>query len=325
MNLSTGPLVDPADAYEIYRVCEERDKPDVPPLGLEHFVARHANPFPGAENEHYLAWIDGRPVGYLWIELPVLDNLDNANIELSVLPAYRRRGAGRALLELARERLRLLGRKNLIGPTMSRHPDGALFAAAMDARPALEEVRSRLDLRTIDRAGHDALLADAWRHAEGYRLILWTGVPPEEIIDDVAYLDGRLNADAPVGDLAWEPENVDAAKIREGELRAARRGRVSYHAGALHGDRLVAWTRIAGDGTDPAHAWQNITLVDPAHRGHRLGMLVKLANLAHVRELRPGLEAIDTFNAASNEHMLRINRALGFRVLDSMTFWQLTV
>ncbi|MFI5895342.1 GNAT family N-acetyltransferase [Actinoplanes sp. NPDC051513] len=325
MNLSTGRLEDPADAYEIYRACEERDKPDVPPLALEGFVARHAHPWPGATLEHYLGFLDGVPVGYVQVELPILDNLDNVNIELSVLPAHRRQGVGRALLDLVLERARALGRKNVIAPVMSRHPDGAQFASAAAAKPALEEVRSRLDLRTVDQARHDALLAGAWQHAEGYRLILWTGVPPEEIIDDVAYLDGRLNADAPTGDLAWEPENVDAAKIREGEQRAALRGRTSYHAGALHGERLVAWTKIAGDATDPAHAWQNITLVDPGHRGHRLGMLVKLANLAHVRELRPGLEVIDTFNAASNEHMLRINRALGFRALDSVTFWQLTV
>ncbi|MFC7273889.1 GNAT family N-acetyltransferase [Paractinoplanes rhizophilus] len=325
MNLSMGRLDDPADAYEIYRVCAERDTPDIPPLSLESFVARLANPFPGADNEHYLAWLDGRAVGYLSIELPLLDNLDNANVDLTVLPSWRRRGAGRALLDLAVRRVRELGRKHVIAPAMSRHPDGALFATAVDAKPALEEVRSRLDLGTVDQARHAVLLADAWEHAAGYRLILWTGVAPDEIIDDVAYLDGRLNADAPTGELAWEPEKVDAAKVREGELRAARRGRSSYHAGALHGDRLVAWTRIAGDATDPAHAWQNITLVDPEHRGHRLGMLVKLANLAHVRELRPGLEAIDTLNAATNEHMLRINRALGFRALDSVTFWQLTV
>ena len=45
---------------------------------------------------------------------------------------------------------------------------------------------------------------------------------------------------------------------------------------------------------------QNITIVDPAHRGHRLGMVVKLENLRHAREHRPQLAAVDTANAASN-------------------------
>jgi hypothetical protein len=54
-------------------------------------------------------------------------------------------------------------------------------------------------------------------------------------------------------------------------------------------------------------------------------MIVKLENLRHVRELRPKLRAVDTFNASSNEHMLAINRTMGFRAVDSWMQWQLTV
>ncbi|MCU7727200.1 GNAT family N-acetyltransferase [Actinoplanes sp. KI2] len=325
MSLLVGPLVAAADAYEIFRASEVHDKPDIPVISRDNFVARLAHPWPGSDHEHYLAYVDGMPVGYVDMELPYLDNLGNVQIQLSVLPGYRRRGVGRALVDMVVERARAAGRKTVIGHVMSRHPDGALFAAAMDAKPGLEEVRSRLDLRTLDQARIDGLYADAWRHATGYRLTQWTGVPPAEIVEDVAYLDSRLNVDAPVGDPSWEPAKADAEKIREGELRAARRGRISYHAGALLGARLVAWTKIAGDLVGEAHAWQNITLVAPEHRGRRLGTLVKIANLAHVRALRPSLQRIDTCNAASNEHMLRINRAMGFRPIDSLTYWQMTL
>jgi GNAT superfamily N-acetyltransferase len=156
-------------------------------------------------------------------------------------------------------------------------------------------------------------------------VVQWQGIPPDEIIDDVAYLEGRLNADAPIGDLPLEPEKVDAELIREGEVWRARRGRVTYHTAALHGDRAVAWTVIAGSVDEPVQAWQNTTLVDPEHRGRRLGTVVKLENLRYIRELRPGLEAIDTFNAASNQHMLRINRAMGFAAVESVMNWQQTV
>jgi hypothetical protein len=115
---------------------------------------------------------------------------------------------------------------------------------------------------------------------------------------------------------------VDADRIRAVEVSRAARGRISYHAGALLGDRLVAWTSVVGHRSQPEHAWQHITLVAPEHRGHRLGLLVKLANLAQVTELRPGLAAIDTFNAPSNEHMLRINQMIGFRPVDSWVHWQ---
>lgn len=325
MSLLVGPLVAPTDAYEIFRACEVHDKPDIPVISRDNFVARLAHPWPGSDHEHYLAYVDGAPVGYVDMELPNLDDLGNVQVQLSVLPAYRRRGVGRALIDMVVARARAAGRTSVIGQVMSRHPDGSLFAAAMDAKPGLEEVRSRLEVRTLDQARLAGLYADAWRHAAGYRLTHWTGVPPAEVIDDVAYLDSRLSIDAPLGDPIWEPARPDAEKIREGERRAARRGRISYHAGALHGSRLVAWTKIAGDVVSEAHAWQNITLVDPEHRGRRLGTLVKIANLGHVRALRPGLERIDTCNAASNEHMLRINRAMGFRPIDSLTYWQMTL
>jgi RimJ/RimL family protein N-acetyltransferase len=78
-------------------------------------------------------------------------------------------------------------------------------------------------------------------------------------------------------------------------------------------------------GSAPWHAWQGITLVDPAHRGHRLGVLIKIENLRYAREQRPGLRAIDTVNAASNEHMLAINRSLGFRPRETWTQWQVTL
>ena len=320
MSLLVGPLVAAADAYEIFRACEVHDKPDIPVISRDNFVARLAHPWPGSDHEHYLAFVDGAPVGYVDMELPYLDNPGSVQVELSVLPGYRRRGVGRALIDMVVERARVAGRKTVVGQVLSRHPDGSLFAAAMDAKPGLEEVRSRLDLSALDETRLGGLYVDAWRHAAGYRLTHWTGAPPAEIIDDVAYLDSRLNAD-----FALEPARVDAEKIREGERRAARRGRVSYHAGALHGSRLVAWTKIAGDLVSEAHAWQNITLVAPEHRGRRLGTLVKIANLAHVRALRPGLERIDTCNAASNEHMLRINRAMGFRPIDSLTYWQMSL
>ncbi|GIE97956.1 GNAT family N-acetyltransferase [Paractinoplanes rishiriensis] len=315
----------PPAAYAIDRACGEHDQPDIPHMSLESFLIALANPWPGQAFERYFGYLDGEPVGHLELGLPLMDNLDNVYVGLNVLPSARRHGVGRALLDLAVERARTLGRRHLQGSTVLRHPDGPAFARVVGAAPGLEETRSRLDVRTVDQARLDAMLADAWQHAGGYRLILWTGVPADEIIDDVAYLDSRFNADAPIGDLALEPEKVDAEKIREAEQRRVQTGRTTYHAGMLHGDRLVAWTTLVGLQAEPAHAWQSITLVDRAHRGHRLGILIKLANLAQIRQLQPGVEVIDTYNAGANEHMLRINVAMGFREVDASIEWQLTL
>jgi GNAT superfamily N-acetyltransferase len=325
MRVTTELLTSPELAYQIVSACSEFDQPDIPVEPIAAFRATLELPWPGHLHERYLGLLDGAPVGFLSLGLSQHDNLANMHVELKVLPSARRHGVGRALHELAVERARAVGRKVLLGSTVERHPDGAAFATALGARLGLEDIRSRLDVRAVDQPLLDGMLAEAWRHAEGYRVVRWQGSPPDEIIDDVAYLEGRLNADAPTGDLPLEPEKIDAERLREGETWRSRRGRVSYHTAALHGDRAVAWTEIVGPVAEPAHAWQNTTIVDPAHRGRRLGTVVKLENLRYVRELRPGLEAIDTFNAASNQHMLRINRAMGFAAVVSVLNWQQTV
>ena len=59
-------------------------------------------------------------------------------------------------------------------------------------------------------------------------------------------------------------------------------------------------------------AFQGDTGVRPDHRGHGLGAWMKAVNHLRLADERPDVEWVQTWNAASNEPMLRINRALGF-------------
>ncbi|MBL7254557.1 GNAT family N-acetyltransferase [Paractinoplanes lichenicola] len=322
MNVSTGPLTSYEIVYDIASVTAHHDCPDIPFSIRENFLKGIDNPPPGTVIERYLGYLDDEPVGYVELDFPQLDNLDIVGVDLLVLPEHRRRGVGRALYDLAVERAAVHNRKHLQASTVDRHPDGKAFAEAIGAKPGLAELRSRLDVTALDDSLLASLRAEAEKHATGYTLRRWQDVPPDDLIDGVAYLEGRLNADAPRGDLTLEPEKMDAARIREDMLTRQKRGRRSYQTAAVTGDRVVAWTWIVAEVDQPAHAWQSTTIVDPEHRGHRLGMLVKLENLAYVREQRPALAAVDTFNAAENAYMLKVNRAMGFRVADSWIEWQ---
>ncbi|MCX4469750.1 GNAT family N-acetyltransferase [Micromonospora sp. NBC_01655] len=339
MGITITP-VDPADqgavdaAYRIRAAADAADVPDFPPPCRRRLEAALRHPMPGCVPVWALAHRDGVPAGYLGLELPQLDNTDNATVELFVDPAHRRHGVGRALHEHCLRVLRGQGRKRVVGMAVSALPDGpgrdgagGAFAAAVGARPALAEVRRRLDAARVDPAALDTLLADARPHAAGYRTVGWQGHAPEEYVAEVAHLDGRLMADAPIGDLEWEPERIDVKRVRGIERALDARGRRRYHHGAVHvaSGRLVAWT-VLDVGPDLSwHAFQQITIVDPAHRGHRLGLLTKVENLRYALGHEPALRAVDTFNAAANGHMIAINERLGFRPVDAWTDWQLTL
>ncbi|GIJ07474.1 GNAT family N-acetyltransferase [Micromonospora andamanensis] len=331
-----GPADEQAieQAYRIGAAYVAADLPDFPPFCRQRFLAMVRHPMPGNAPVNLLAHLDGEPAGHLVLDLPQLDNTENASADLVVHPAYRRRGVGRALVQHGLAVLREHGRKRVSAMSMAHPPGepdrpsvGAAFATAFGAVDALPDVRRRLDTADLDQARLDALLADARGRAGGYEVLHWRGRTPDDLAADVAYLDGRLLADAPMGDLAWEPEQVDADRLRGTELALEARGRRRYHVGVRHQatGRLVAWTLLDVGASADWHSFQQITIVDPEHRGHRLGLLAKIENLRHLLAHEPTVRVIDTFNAGSNDHMIAINEQLGFRVVDRWSNWQLTI
>jgi RimJ/RimL family protein N-acetyltransferase len=238
---------------------------------------------------------------------------------------------GRALHTPLVARARARGRRLLVGEYVLGLPDGPprddafrAFAESVGAKTALPEVRRRLDLDRVDVARWDALLAEARPYATGYATVVWTDETPAAYEADVAALDSRLLLDAPMGDLQMEAMNVDADRHREGERVHRARGRHSYQVGLVHKatDRMVAWTYIGLDHDVLTHAWQMITIVDPGHRGHRLGLIAKIENLRQAMAAEPALRHVNTWNAQENTHMIAINERLGFRAVDGWVTWQ---
>ncbi|WP_091452542.1 GNAT family N-acetyltransferase [Micromonospora inyonensis] len=319
-------------AFQVAAAAQAVDLPDFPELSRQQFEGGIRHPMPGKTHLTALATLDDVPVGYLNLYLSHVENVDNAGVDLVVHPAHRRRGVGRALYQHAVRVLREHGRKRIIAASVGPLPEGperpavgARFAAALGAQPALGEVRRRLVVDRLDHAALGALLADARERATGYRTITWQAETPEAYVADVGYLDSRLVLDSPTGDLVIEPDHVDADRVRGIERALAARGRAPYHCGVVHEEsgRLVAWTMIIVLPSIPRHADQQITIVDPEHRGRRLGLLAKIENLRYVLAHEPELREIDTWNAADNRHMIAINEQLGFRPVDAWTNWQL--
>jgi GNAT superfamily N-acetyltransferase len=133
-----------------------------------------------------------------------------------------------------------------------------------------------------------------------------------------------MSTDAPLDDLKWDAEVYDATRIRARDACWLARGlHMVTTAAVVATGWLVAFTQIGGDATSHWFAGQWDTIVAPEHRGHRLGTLIKVANLDLARTQRPELRIIDTCNADSNPYMVRINQAMGFRPHRRAVDWQL--
>ena len=126
----------------------------------------------------------------------------------------------------------------------------------------------------------------------------------------------------PAGAIAGGLELWDASRIRDGERRAREAGRTHLNVVAVAPDGEVAgFTELSLLPDSPAvEQWDTIVLAP--HRGHRLGMRLKLANLVALDEADPDRERIYTWNADENSHMLAINVALGFRPFALESTWQ---
>jgi GNAT superfamily N-acetyltransferase len=262
----------------------------------------------------------GTVAGWYKLELPDLENLDQSDLMLVVHPAQRRRGLGRALLRHAAGRATANGRSTLNSAT--RRGTGAeAFARSTGAEPGLVDVQRVMDVRALGDDQLSRLRETAEQASAGYSLVSWTGPVPEDFLEQAAALFAALN-DAP-HDPHIAPAVWDAQRVRErvNDLRPHYGLRTYAVAAVTEDGEPAAISEVAVDPADPGWGHQMITGVVREHRGHRLGLLVKIAMLECLREVEPAVERIHTWNAESNRHMIAVNEALGYTVLGQFADW----
>jgi GNAT superfamily N-acetyltransferase len=320
-----------ADADRI-RACHQMlaagkpaDDPHGPPMSLPVFTGWWACGWIGDPRQTWLATgASGEPVGCYLLELPERDNMSTGYCVLVVSPAARRAGIGTALLRHCAEQAARAGRRLLVGDAGEDSP-GARFARALGARPGLADVRRVLDIDASLAGRLQALRAAAEPHAAGYSLLSWSGPAAEEHVDQVAAVTAAM-ADAP-RDPDREAEQWDASRVRAADQRVAVQGLRYYSVAARCEEtgELAALTQLGTDPLLPVWAFQELTAVARQHRGHRLGMLVKVAMLDLFIPREPLVRRILTANGEDNEHMVAINAQLGYQVLDKWHTWGLNV
>ena len=256
-------------------------------------------------------------VGHVVVELPWRDNTDTAHLRGTVHPAARRRGVGRALLELAMSMAHEAGRSKVYSGAYEGS-DGIPALAALGFSSAglgVNAVR-RLDVHDTPRGLWDRLYDEALARAGDYELIHQVGPTPEDVIDGMVTLHEAIN-DAPLDDPELESDAWDADRVRSYDRAMAGRRQTVYRVMARHretGD-WAGLSMLCVDEFLPTVAFQEDTSVVRAHRGHRLGLLMKTDMLRWISHERPEVSATDTWNATTNHHMIAVNERLGAAVV----------
>jgi mycothiol synthase len=243
-------------------------------------------------------------------------------VRLFVDQTRRREGVGRAL------------GKALVADARSAERTGITLQVApgSDAEPAARSAGGQPDLviemnRTDPRTIPDDLLR-AWQAAGeaaiDYSLVAYdVPCPSDELAADFIHARHVMN-DAPRFEGEAEATyTVEELTAIEAASQAAHQD--WWNVGVRHDPtgELVGLSEMYLPCGRPWIVHQGDTGVHPAHRGHGLGAWMKAVNHLRLRDERPDVEIVQTWNATSNEPMLRINRALGFAPVQRFQGWYL--
>ncbi|MEO8261096.1 MAG: GNAT family N-acetyltransferase [Pseudolysinimonas sp.] len=287
------------------------------------------------------ARVDGDLVARALIEWQLDDEERVGWVTVQVHPDHEGQGIGRALLEAMEAAARADGFRRMITYAVSPDAPGERLvpptgagSVPVDNREVRFLLAAGFRLEQVTRASRVALPADtadlnarrdaAAAAAGGYRVHLWTGATPERWLEDQATLYTRMSTEEPTAGLEQPEDPWDVQRVIDYDALAVASPRAIMTAAAEHiaSGRLAAFTQLSVPHDPTRPVTQEDTLVLREHRGHRLGMLLKVENLLALERDAPGRPSVLTWNACENRPMLDVNDAVGFEPIGYEGAWR---
>jgi GNAT superfamily N-acetyltransferase len=309
-------------AYELTRRAELLGREDAPHWSFKSFLGAMRSPDSGERQEVRAGYLDGEMVAFGVLYLFLLDNTDKSWLEVRVDPDHRRRGYGRTMLEHLSEiavddgRTELMAEIKVPIDEVRTHPYARFLKSLGFIHSNVELVRY-LDLPVDDAAVQGWIEQAAGRH-RGYRIETFQDDIPAELVPGLCVLFGQLAVDAPTGEVDFEEEVMTPERFAERQATVKAMGRTVLETVAIAPDGTVAaQSTLSVPLDDSLDVWQWGTFVHREHRGRRLGLATKAANLLALQTRCPGMRRIVTQNAETNDFMVSINVLMGFALVEA--------
>jgi GNAT superfamily N-acetyltransferase len=276
--------------------------------------------------EHYLYVPEGAsdPVGVLVLDMPTRDNLHLVWAQIFVHPDQRRHGHGSVIMNEALRMARESGRSTIWVGTAEDDHGARRFVEGFGFRYASHDARRRQVLANVDQAEVQRLWKMAETAAADYGLERLQPPISDEVLTALVEVTAAIN-DAPMGELTYEDEKFDLQRLRDLETAARGRGDRVYRVIARHRDtgEIGGHTVVLTHPLQADVGGQGDTAVARHHRGHRLGLLLKIDMMRWLAEAEPQLEIIETWNNVDNAFMINVNEALGYRLSKIFNMYEL--
>ena len=183
----------------------------------------------------YSMLVDDQVVATAEAVLPLLENLDLAEVFVHTHPDHRRRGHGTRMLKYVERVARERGRSKLLtetaypydAPADGAGQPGADFLTHRGFEFGLVEVMRVAELPIADQI-LDRLGAQAAPHHTAYPLRSFEGPVPEDLVQGFAEVTAALSTDAPLGNIEREPDIPNVDSLRAAEDTLAKMGRTKY-------------------------------------------------------------------------------------------------
>lgn len=308
--------------------------PDEPPLPREkrRALIKSAFEIPYLNKRVYLLFADGgtEAAGFASVSVEnekspsYSDNKHIANLSLSVLPAYRRKGLGTALLNHVRAELAAgeTSVKELFGAAVLDCGRG--FCGRLGATVALEAGSNRLLIKDVDWGLVEAWAAEGARRNPSTEIVKATEIPEADMENFCEVYTETINL-APQGDVSMKIK-VTPEQIRLNERKNREDGVVQNTIYSRESDGKISGLTETIYLKENGHKVnQLLTGVGTRYRGRGLGKLLKALMLLEIRSRYPGVKYVATGNADSNAPMLGINKKLGFRKHLQMMVYKLKI